>query len=659
MDNFTTSKKPTQFFLLTHAHADHLKGLDSGGFSGHTIYCSEITKELIKQNPKYNKNLTSMKTLEENERHKIKYKDQWVFLTLIPARHCPGAVMFLIENDKSAVLLTGDIRAESDWVDSLPKNDILFDYMTSSKQLDNVYLDTTYGYRGEPFIEMNSNSFGLQSLVELLKLYPQDDDDISFYFADSTIGYEEVWIQMVKNGHLMHVPPDLNKRLKMLSTYKDYQYHKRIHKIASSSPHSKFHCCGIKPENCSGKPAKFPVRIKHCIDINIKDLMRLTLPLSLKNHKHEAEFVEELPSGAQIYKINDLKYLKPSNSEHLLRNELRFFFSRHSSYEECRHFVSMFNVKQVFPLTESPITWEQGFQMKRQFGDLCTSEEFLYDSIYSKKYGSPPLNLNQPFIVNKWNESLFLRSWNNDNNIKTTMASGEFHILGQQTIRNQAFRKEFDDEEKQVMKEQKSLVHKNRILCGVNQYRVADRIRTDGHQCLQKYKNLEQDDSQNLQDTFDETQDNDSMTQAAYRENQLRSRNVSVYEDHEVNTSINQPNEIMTSTVLQVKQTNILNSSPAKVLQSPFVPTLRPPTIEVDQVESQSSSPKRTLIQLQKRILSSPYSPIKKSKRTKVSLSNIQKIAKSVINDENFGFFQYHLKCCNESPKKVIHLEID
>ncbi len=209
------------------------------------------------------------------------------------------------------------------------------------------------------------------------------------------------------------------------------------------------------------------------------------------------------------------------------------------------------------------------------------------------------------------------------------------------------------------MKEQKSLVHKNRILCGVNQYKVADRIRTDGYQCLQKYKNLEQDDSQNLQDTFDETQDNDSMAQAAYRENQLRSRNVSVYEDHEVNTSINQPNEMMTSTVLQVKQTNILNSSPAKVLQSPFVPTLRPPTIEVDQVESQPSSPKRTLIQLQKRILSSPYSPIKKSKRTKVSITNIQKIAKSVINDENFGFFQYHLKCCNESPKKVIHLKID
>lgn len=624
VDNFTTTRRHTEFFLLTHAHADHLKGLESGGFSGHTIYCSEITKELIRQNPKYNGNITSMKALKENHRHQVHTSKGNVSLTLIPARHCPGAVMFLIENETKAVLLTG-IRAEKDWVESLPRNRFLFPYTTSYKQLDNIYLDTTYGYRGEPFIEMNSNYFGLQSLMELIKLYP-DDPSISYYFADSTIGYEEAWVQVLTMlGAKMHVPQELNKRLKMLSDHDEFEYSDVIHNISSLNPKSKFHCCGLRPQQCTGTIAKFPVRIKHCIDINIKDLMNLTLPLPFKDHQHEASFVEELPNGHKIYSIDDILYLLPKGQSHLLRNELRFFFSRHSSYEECRHLVSMFNVKQVYPLTESAITWEQGFQMKRQFGDLCTTDEFFYDTISTKVYGAPPIGLKPPFVVNKWNESLFLRSWNSDRKLLT--GSREFNFRGQQIVRNVAFRDDLDDEEERVMKERESLYQRNKVLSGINQYRVQGKIKTLGYGYLRKYNVNEN----NSQENGWSQEDYDSMDRAMYQLNQSR-RDITVILDD--------------------------TTSPINQLESPFKPTLKPHDSQLNDLDPQSQKLTH-LSRLKRQLMMSPLSPRKQQRQTNVDLTNVQKIANAVINDEDFGFFHYKLQSCTEEAKKHTHIVID
>lgn len=623
MDNFTTTKRHTEFFLLTHAHADHLKGLESGGFSGHTIYCSKITKELIRQNAKYNRNITSIKSLKENYRHRIPTSKGYVSLTLIPARHCPGAVMFLIEDDTRAVLLTGDIRAEKDWVESLPRNRFLFPYTTSYKQLDNIYLDTTYGYRGEPFIEMNSNYYGLQSLMELIKMYP-DDPSISFYFADSTIGYEEAWIQvLIMLDVKMHVPQELHKRLKMLSDHDEFEYSDIIYDICSLNPNSKFHCCGVRPQQCLGPLAKFPVRIKHCIDINIKDLMNLTLPLPFKDYENEATFVEELPQGHKIYMMDDIVYMLPKGETNLLRNELRFFFSRHSSYEECRHFVSMFNVKQVYPLTESAITWEQGFQMKRQFGDLCTADVFLYDTISSRIYGSPPTGLNPPFIVNKWNESLFLRSWNSDRKLLT--ASREFEFRGQQTVRNVAFRNDLDDEEEKIMKEKESLYHRNKVFSGINQYRVQGKIKTLGYGYLKKFKL----DETSSQDHGWSQEDYDSMDRAMYQLNQSRREITVVLDD---------------------------TNSPVNQLQSPFIPV--PKSCDSQRLNTNSQSPQNSHLSILKgQLMSSPLSPRKK--HTNVDLTKIEKIAKAVINDEDFGFFHYELKSCSKPPVEPPHIVLD
>ena len=63
---------------------------------------------------------------------------------------------------------------------SLIKNPHLFPYITGLKTLDQIYLDTTFSYRGEPYIYIMPNSEGIFAAIELLKLYPFDSD-LSFF----------------------------------------------------------------------------------------------------------------------------------------------------------------------------------------------------------------------------------------------------------------------------------------------------------------------------------------------------------------------------------------------------------------------------------------------------------------------------------------------
>jgi hypothetical protein len=60
---------------------------------------------------------------------------------------------------------------------------------------------------------------------------------------------------------------------------------------------------------------------------------------------------------------------------------IHFPFSRHSSYEELRHLVSVFRPKDVYACTVDPVSWTEEFSMKSLFGDLCAGDDFYHDSI--------------------------------------------------------------------------------------------------------------------------------------------------------------------------------------------------------------------------------------------------------------------------------------
>ncbi|PVH94753.1 hypothetical protein DM02DRAFT_675983 [Periconia macrospinosa] len=184
-------KAPLACFL-SHVHSDHLTGLES--LRAPFVYCSAATREILLRLEKYHyrvnfsrgilesRNVTydrSMRklakplpldtptTIELAPGNKIR-------VTLVDANHCVGAVMFLIEGDGKAILYTGDIRAETWWVNSLVQNPILLPYTLGPKVLDCIYLDTT-------------------ELLQKVSSYP---DDTVFYFHSWTFGYENVWIAL-------------------------------------------------------------------------------------------------------------------------------------------------------------------------------------------------------------------------------------------------------------------------------------------------------------------------------------------------------------------------------------------------------------------------------------------------------------------------------
>ncbi|KAL4798099.1 hypothetical protein BDV19DRAFT_35842 [Aspergillus venezuelensis] len=197
-------------YFLSHAHSDHLQGLES--FRAGFIYCSSATKELLLRIEKCPNRMNFSKRILESRKLHYKHlstilrpvplntptkievgQDKFVTVTLFDANHCTGAVMFLIEDDGKAILYTGDIRAESWWIDALIRHPVLIPYTLGTKRLDMVYLDTTFARNSHSFHEFPTKAEGIAELLRKLEPYPEDT---TFYFRAWTFGYEEVWVAL-------------------------------------------------------------------------------------------------------------------------------------------------------------------------------------------------------------------------------------------------------------------------------------------------------------------------------------------------------------------------------------------------------------------------------------------------------------------------------
>ncbi|KAF2006706.1 hypothetical protein P154DRAFT_517739 [Amniculicola lignicola CBS 123094] len=137
-------------------------------------------------------------------------------VTLFDANHCIGAVMFLIEGDGKAILYTGDIRAETWWVNSLVQNPVLLPYASGIRRLDCMYLDTTFATKSAPYREFPSKAEGIRELLQKVEEYPEDT---IFYFHAWTFGYENAWIALATSiGTQIHLDSYRSRIYGSLST---------------------------------------------------------------------------------------------------------------------------------------------------------------------------------------------------------------------------------------------------------------------------------------------------------------------------------------------------------------------------------------------------------------------------------------------------------
>lgn len=102
---------------------------------------------------------TKQRQLDDSQSQILTVPNGVVRITALDANHCPGSCMFLLERFRSyictkedlisAVLYTGDIRAEPSWCDSVRSSLPLQPYLVGHdgtapmRTLDNIYLDTS------------------------------------------------------------------------------------------------------------------------------------------------------------------------------------------------------------------------------------------------------------------------------------------------------------------------------------------------------------------------------------------------------------------------------------------------------------------------------------------------------------------------------------
>lgn len=157
--SFMPHAEISQYFL-SHFHSDHYGGISKRWCSERTvdskiIYCSPITARLL--SIRFKVDFRFIVQLELYTRYRVHdYQESelecqesnettpGLYVTLLDANHCPGAVIFLFESvnmagHKTYVLHCGDFRISRTMIEQLHHFQL-----GSDLQLDKVYLDTTY-----------------------------------------------------------------------------------------------------------------------------------------------------------------------------------------------------------------------------------------------------------------------------------------------------------------------------------------------------------------------------------------------------------------------------------------------------------------------------------------------------------------------------------
>ncbi|XP_072038228.1 protein artemis-like isoform X2 [Amphiura filiformis] len=205
-------------YFLSHFHADHMVGLDSKQFIERLkcsrtvkLYASEVTCAFLTMDRKYKFLEPYLASLPIEQPSNviipddISNKDEKLLVTLLPAGHCPGSVMFLFEGDNGNVLYTGDFRlakGEAARMTHLHSGNRV-------KDIQSVYLDTTFCIPQAMYIPSREQSRDV--LLELVQSQLQKSPLHMVRLAcKARYGYEYLYVELSKEFNMkVHVPKRL------------------------------------------------------------------------------------------------------------------------------------------------------------------------------------------------------------------------------------------------------------------------------------------------------------------------------------------------------------------------------------------------------------------------------------------------------------------
>lgn len=202
-------------YLLSHAHVDHMKGLDER-FCGE-IWSTEITKQLL---------LLRFPKIDSSRVHTLDFFEPTfldragVNVTCIPANHCPGSCMFIVESDKFKTLFTGDFRFDP----------AMLEEPMLKGPFDEVILDTTFA---EPIFERLPSKE--EAVRQVLSLIQSSSPSRQVFLECDMLGTEPVLEAIVERfGCKVHIQnADRYAQLLMLGMEG---------KVTLDEAQSRFHC---------------------------------------------------------------------------------------------------------------------------------------------------------------------------------------------------------------------------------------------------------------------------------------------------------------------------------------------------------------------------------------------------------------------------------
>jgi hypothetical protein len=201
LTNLPHAERP--LFFLTHAHADHLRGL-SADWDYAPIYCSSVTRALVLGRfstfrlphllqpidaaerivlklPPLNQNNNNTVVVDDN--------DDIVTITALPANHIAGALMLLfqwrcgVDGEPRAVLHSGDFR----FAPKMTDYEVLF-----GASIDRLVLDTTF--LGAEWRHFPPRDASIARIIDIVAAHmAQHGADARIYLGCDNIGFEPLF----------------------------------------------------------------------------------------------------------------------------------------------------------------------------------------------------------------------------------------------------------------------------------------------------------------------------------------------------------------------------------------------------------------------------------------------------------------------------------
>lgn len=178
IDCFESHLLSCSTFMLSHFHQDHMRGICDESFqhffnnalNDTVLYGSPLTITYLKRNKTIDLADDKLIPLEVGFPHLIKVHSEhfeYICVTLLPAGHCPGSVMFIIEANQHRILYTGDFRVHPDDFKLLKPLLNEKDEFNSPKKVSSMYLDTTFASKN--YFEFPTRKESSTNLIKVIE----------------------------------------------------------------------------------------------------------------------------------------------------------------------------------------------------------------------------------------------------------------------------------------------------------------------------------------------------------------------------------------------------------------------------------------------------------------------------------------------------------